>query len=149
MFPSSMMLSCYILHFVDSWTMGNVIPLVHSTWNDAVCLYRQGRRRSPKKRPLHQSEIDKLIADLRAVHLLPMAPVTEDYIRKVVSEVECITDDGNDTGELESYIASLFFRSLIPPKTNIGTLGQGSASAAEPCDGHNTCHRAANTGPPQ
>lgn len=104
------------------------------------CLLRPFEARPQSLRPLTTTELDRLCARLRALHL-PWLPSTEAYIRDALgtrigplipigTDPTIMLDDldrrveslSSNPPHLGSLLERLYSRSFLDPKSNIGTL---------------------------
>jgi hypothetical protein len=74
--------------------------------------------------PLTDDQMGVVIGRLRALHL-PWSAATDSYVRRHLSSVPCAAADGSDVDALAEYLARLYHRAVVAPKTNIGTPNRG------------------------
>jgi hypothetical protein len=74
-------------------------------------------------RPLSVDEAEEVLCRLRLLHM-PWSRAIEDHLRRGLTSHPCTpTESPASLDALVDYLTRLYQRAVLPPKTNIGTLG--------------------------
>lgn len=79
---------------------------------------------------LRDDQVDQVVEALRRLRL-PWSDATDRYVRTHLQRIPCVREDGSDVGALTDHLGRLYQRAVLPPKTNIGTLGLSVVAPAE------------------
>lgn len=116
-----------------------VIASVCSEWRK-WCIAQHRLDMAVAARPMTDSEVEDVIAHLEALHWghrfgstsyaspgqLPWSNATQRYLRSTLPLVACVCNPDDDILEIKAHLTALYNRAVLTPKTNIGTLDQGS-----------------------
>ena len=76
----------------------------------------------PVRVALRDDQIDHVVEAMRRLRL-PWSDATDRYLRTHLQRIPCVHEDGSDFEALTDHLGRLYQRAVLPPKTNIGTLG--------------------------
>lgn len=115
-----LLLACYVFEYHPG--RGH-LRLVCRSWNAAVVLHRRREallEREAGRRPPTADQVDHLCSRLQSGNRLLWSGRLEDDLRSRLANVRLAEDQ--DWTRVEERVMESFSRSILAPKTNIGTL---------------------------